>query len=65
MENGIVLTEHTQIIVETYNDVISYVKWCHICKNVWTPHLQEQLHGKIEQNNRVASMLLLLKRMEK
>ena len=45
MEKEIVLTEDTQIIVATYNDVISYVKCCHIYKNVWTPRLQEQLHG--------------------
>ena len=65
MEKEIVLTEDTQIIVATYNDVISYVKCCHIYKNVWTPRLQEQLHGDIEQNNPVASMLLLLKRLDK
>ena len=65
MEKEIVLTEDTQIIVVAYNDVISYVTWCHVYKNVWTPHFQEQLHGEIEQNNPLASLLLLLKRMEK
>ena len=34
MEKEIALTEDTQIIVVTYIDVISYVKWYLVYKNV-------------------------------
>ena len=41
----------------TYIDVISYIKGC-----VWTPLLQEQLHGEIEPNNSVDKYAVAVKK---
>ena len=60
------LTEDIQIIVVTYIDVIFYVKGYHVYKNVWTPRLQEQVHGEIQLNKHVDKYAVALKKkMEK
>ena len=51
VERQISLTKDIPIIAVTYTDVISYVKEYHVYKNVWTPHLQEQVHEETEPNN--------------
>ena len=56
------LTEDIQIIVVTYIDVIFYVKGYHVYKNVWTPRLQEQVHGEIQPNKHVDKYAVALKK---
>ena len=51
VEKQISLTEDIPTIVVSYTDVISYVKEYRVHKNVWTPHLQEQVHEETEPNN--------------
>ena len=53
IEKEISLTEDIPIIVVTYIDVISCANGYHVYKNVWTPYLQEHVHGEIEPNNPV------------
>ena len=46
----------------TYISVVSYVKGYHVYKNLWTPHLQEQVHGGIEHNNSMDKYAVAVKK---
>ena len=46
----------------TYIDVISYLKGYHFYKNVWTPPLQEQVHGEIKPNNPVDNYVVAVQK---
>ena len=65
MEKDIAETEDIPIVVVTSIDIVSNIKAYHVYKSVWTPTLQEQVHGEIEPHNPVDKYAVAVKMDEK
>ena len=65
MDKEITETEAIPIVVLTSTNIVSYIKGYHVYKSVWTPALEEQVHGEIEPNNPVDKYAVAVKKDEK
>ena len=58
-------TEDIPIVFVTSIDIVSNIKGYHVYKSVWTPTLQEQVHGEIQPYNPVDKYTVAVKKDEK
>ena len=65
MEKDTAETEDIPIVFVTSIDIVSNIKGYHVYKCVWTPTLQEQVHGEIQPHNPVDKYAVAVKKDEK
>ena len=65
MQKDIAETEDIPIVFVTFIDIVSNIKGYHVYKSVWTPTLQEHVHGEIEPHNAVDKYAVAVKKDEK
>ena len=65
MEKDITEARDIPDAVVTSTDIVSNIKGYHVFKSVWTPTLQEQVHGEIEPHNPVDKYAVAVKKDEK